>query len=150
MLSRASSISSNSLFLKSEGVETQGFVWTKEKANLAPGFVCSFTFEISSQASEGLALVFHSRPEKLTNLPVSTGKNLNFKGLSNSLAIALDLCTDRSSASSGCQQQEVRLHYPGAPAETNSVKSSTLRVYDNVLRVLKSKGKEPSSFSWTS
>lgn len=139
LLSRASSINSNNLFLKSEGEETHGYVWTKEKANLAPGFVCSFTFEISSQASEGLALVFHSRPEGLTNLPVSTGKNLNFKGLSNSLAIAIDLCTDRSDPNSGCQGQEVRLHYPGSPSETNSVRSSSLRVYDNILRVMKAK-----------
>lgn len=139
-MSRASSISGNSLLLKSGGVETHGYVWTKEKANFAPGFVCTFTFEISSQASEGFALVFHSRPEGLTNLPVSTGKNMNFKGLSNSMAIAIDLCTDRAIPGSACEGQQVRLHYPGAPAETNSVRSSSLQVYDNILRVMKAKG----------
>ena len=111
------------------------YFWVKEPVNVGTGFVINFDFLITD-ITEGFAFVLHRRPEGLTNLPVSGGANLGFKGLTNSLAIVFDLCTDRRAPGTSCQGQRVSIHTPDA-ANGNNPSNRTLRVQDSVVLSLK-------------
>ena len=111
------------------------YLWVKEPVNVGTGFVINFDFLITD-LTEGFAFVLHRRPEGLTNLPVSGGANLGFKGLTNSLAIVFDLCTDRRAPGTSCQGQRVSIHTPDA-GKRNNPSDRTLKVQDSVVLSLK-------------
>ena len=88
------------------------YLWIKEPINVGTGFVIEFDFKVTD-LTEGFAFVLHRRPEGLSNLPVSGGANLGFKGLTNSLAIVFDLCRDRSNPRERLQGATCIGAYPG-------------------------------------
>ena len=111
------------------------YLWVKEPVNVGTGFVINFDFHITD-ITEGFAFVLHRRREGLSNLPVSGGANLGFKGLKNSLAIVFDLCTDREEPGNSCKHQRVSIHTPD-PGKGNSPSDRTLKVQDAVVLSLK-------------
>ena len=112
------------------------YLWIKEPINVGTGFVIEFDFKVTD-LTEGFAFVLHRRPEGLSNLPVSGGANLGFKGLTNSLAIVFDLCRDRSIPGNACKEQRVSVHAPDSPGKTNNPSGRTLKVRDSVMLSLK-------------
>jgi len=113
------------------------YMFTTNQQNIGPGFIATFSFRVLDEAAiEGLAFVATRRSEGLTNIPVSTGSGLGYRFISNSIAVAIDMCTDRAEGRD-CSGQQVSLHYPDDADDTNEDLSSTLRVYDSVLRSLR-------------
>ena len=110
------------------------FLFAEEQINVATGFQIRFTF-VAKGEPEGFAFLLHRRPEGLNNFPLSSGPSLGFKGCTHSVAVAFDLCTDRSTGT--CVQQEVSIRYPSKSTEENKHSSSRKRVYDPILRSLK-------------
>lgn len=111
------------------------YLWLKEPVNVGTGFVINFNFKVSD-LTEGFAFVLHRRNQALSNLPFSSGANLGFRGLENSLAIAFDLCKDRAVHGTSCKEQRVSIHTT-EPGQTNGPTDRTLKVYDSVLLSLK-------------
>lgn len=111
------------------------YIFVGEEINVGSGFIVDFKFRASGQP-EGFAFVLHQRPEGLTNIPISTGPNLGFKGISNSIAVAFDMCRDRG-ISSSCEEQNVTIYYPETASDFNKPGSSSQRVYDPIMRSLK-------------
>ena len=111
------------------------FIFVREKINVGTGFIINFKFTAHG-SPEGFAFVLHQRPDGLTNFPMSGGANLGFKGVTNSIAIAFDMCGDRSEGSL-CEQQNVTIYYPEDGNDGNKPSASTKRVYDPIIRSLK-------------
>ena len=111
--------------------DSSSYLWVKEPVNLGTGFVIDFDFTVTN-ATEGFALVLQRRPEGLSNLPISGGANLGFKGLKNSLAIVFDLCHDREATGSDCTKQQVSIHAPES-GKGNNPSVRTLKVRDSVV-----------------
>ena len=112
------------------------YLWVNEPINVGTGFVINFDFTVTD-STEGFAFVLHRRPDGLRNLPLSGGGNLGFKGLTNSLAIAFDLCRDRKSRGNQCKDQRVSVHTPRAVGDPNGPSDRTLQVKDSVMLSLK-------------
>ena len=121
--------------LPAGSIQTSSFIFVQEKINVASGFIIDFTFRATGNP-EGFAFVLHQRREGLKNLPISSGGSLGFKGINHSLAIAFDLCSDRTT-DTYCAEQRVGVHYPKTPEGQNKPGLSTRRVHDNVLRSLR-------------
>jgi len=99
------------------------FVFDMQQYNVGSGFLADFTFVVGSAAqSDGFAFVLHQRPEGLDNMPMSIGRNLGFAHLTHSLAVVFDLC-----AEANCSTQEVRIHFPQVPEQSNSPRESSTR-----------------------
>lgn len=111
------------------------YIFVKEEINVGTGFIVDFKFTATGQP-EGFAFVLHQRPDGLTNFPISSGANLGFKGVTNSLAVAFDMCRDRGGASA-CDEQNVTIYYPNDATAANKPAASTQRVYDPIIRSLK-------------
>lgn len=126
-----------SFILTNSGVpHSTSYLWVKEPVNVGTGFVIEFDFTVTD-LTEGFAFVLHRRPEGLSNLPISGGGNLGFKGLTNSLAIVFDLCRDRADPGTTCNDQRLSIHLPEAQGTGNNPSDRTLRVVDNVMLSLK-------------
>ena len=121
--------------LPSGSTDLSTFIFVQEEINVGTGFIIDFKFTANG-SPEGFAFVLHQRPEGLTNFPISSGANLGFKGVSNSVAIAFDMCTDRGVGSS-CDEQNVTIYYPDNANDRNKPGASTERVYDPIIRSLK-------------
>lgn len=115
---------------------TSTFAFVREKINVGTGFIIDFKFRATGKP-EGFAFVLHQRPEGLINFPVSSGPGLGFKGVSNSIALAFDMCLDRGGVSSNCTLQNVTMYYPGAANVPNKPSVVNRRVYDPIMRSLK-------------
>ena len=115
---------------------SSSYFFVKEPVNVGTGFVIEFNFTITD-LTEGFAFVLHRRPEGLSNLPISQGANLGFKGLSNSLAIVFDLCEDRAEPGTTCDNQRLSIHLPEEQGKGNNPSNRTQRVRDGVMLSLK-------------
>eukprot|EP00924_Labyrinthula_sp_SR-Ha-C_P001076 augustus_masked-scaffold_7-processed-gene-12.52-mRNA-1 protein AED:1.00 eAED:1.00 QI:0/-1/0/0/-1/1/1/0/899 len=119
------------------GQRLTSFIYTKTQEAVAQGFDLVFEARVSG-GPEGFAIVFQR--DTVVDYPISTGSSMNFKGLVNSFAIVLDLCTERDSLetpSSACSGQSVSIHYPENSTLPNSPSLETRRTYDSILRNLK-------------
>ncbi|GBG34828.1 Protein psiR [Hondaea fermentalgiana] len=91
-------------------IGTPSYAYLTKQQNVGAGFVIEFEVQLASTGlSEGFALVLHDREDGLDDLPVSTGQGLGYRFLTNAVAIAFDLCTDR--AEGHCTAQEVSVQY---------------------------------------
>lgn len=118
--------------------EYSTWLFTKNQQNIGAGFVATFTFQIRNEASvEGIAFVATRRPEGLDNIPVATGSGLGFRFLTHSVAVAIDMCSDRNSSEDACEEQTVRIQYPDDPEDTNESANAYTRVYDGIMRSLR-------------
>lgn len=130
-----------SFILTNSGLpHSTSYLWVREPVNVGTGFVIEFDFTITD-LTEGFAFVLQRRPEGLTNLPISGGANLGFKGLSNSLAIVFDLCQDRAEPGTSCDEQRLSIHLPEQQGAGNNPSNRTLRVQDSVMLSLKNNEK---------
>ena len=110
------------------------FIFSRQELNVGTGFIVEFTF-VATGKPEGFTFLFHRRPDDLVNFPLSGGANLGFKGATNSVAFAFDLCMDR--ATGNCNEQQVGIFYPASSNDINKPSLSRRRVYDPVLISMK-------------
>ena len=119
------------LLTRSGAPHSTSYMFVKEPINVGTGFVINFDVNLTSR-TEGFAFILHRRPEGLSNLPRSGGSNLGFKGFTNSLAVAFDLCEDRDVPGNSCKEQRVSVHYP-EKSEKNDPSERTLKVRDSIM-----------------
>ena len=110
------------------------FIFVEEQINVGTGFVVDFTFVATGQP-EGFTFLLHRRPDGLTNFPLSGGANLGFRGVTNSVAFAFDLCVDRSTGN--CDEQQVGIFYPAQSTDENKPSLTRRRVYDPIIISMK-------------
>jgi len=103
---------------------TASQIFFTQKQNVGTGFVCEFKYVSEGAASDfafaSFVFILHNRQEGLSNFPFTTGGNLGFKYVSNSIAIVFD----------GGKEQ-IRIHHRDVPEEYNGPKVG-LRVWENL------------------
>ncbi len=92
-------------------------VFSETPQNLVGGFISEFVIEVDNPAQwQGFAFVMHRDPQRLLNLPASTGRGLGYRGIQNAVIVAFDMCDNRGgSFQTECREQDLRLEYSPAP-----------------------------------
>mmetsp|Transcript_7635 Transcript_7635/g.13367 ORF Transcript_7635/g.13367 Transcript_7635/m.13367 type:complete len:920 (+) Transcript_7635:63-2822(+) len=120
------------------------YMFPVQRINVGTGFEMSFDFKASQDGvHNGFAVVLYGNDD-LVDFPSSTGFGLGFQFLRNAVAIAFDLCEDRSTPDTECASQSVTMYYPDDPSTPIQSVSGNKRVFDNILRSLKLDGETHS------
>lgn len=113
--------------------------YLQQQQNVGAGFVIDLDVQLSSIGrSEGFAIVLHDRPDGLDNMPVTTGAGLNYRFLTNAVAIVFDLCEDRDTGT--CSEQSVTVHYANSTDGLIGYKEGSAHVTDRIMRSLSISG----------
>jgi len=105
------------------------YMFYKQQQNTGSGFSLSFTFNATTGAGHGFAVLFHDRKLGLSDFNGGSGPNLGIKNTDNSFAVVFDMCPSFPDCTG--TRSQIRMHYKADGDRLNSVSTSTRTVYDN-------------------